>query len=86
MENWEPWFWSAWLIMFLVVEIPAILNARKGDTFTESWRRWWRIRGGVDATGIPVKPWPIWVAVPVHLGMLAFGIWLTGHLGFGLWG
>lgn len=84
--GWEPVFWGVWITAFIVVEIPAVFNARKGDTFTESWRRWLHIKGGYDGVGQPVKPYPLWIGIPVQVAIVSFGVWLIGHLGFGWWG
>lgn len=83
-------FWVLWIVAFLAVELPAVFNAKKGDTFSEAWWRFLRIRTGkvVGPQGdvVYVKPWPLWISVPLHLIIVAFGVWLIGHLGFGLWG
>lgn len=78
--------WTVWILLFLAIEIPAVFNAKKGDTFTEVWRRFFRIRGGHDQYGNPIKPFPLWIGIPIHTGIVAFGIWLIGHMAFGLWG
>ena len=89
--NWHILYWALWIGAFLVVEIPAIFNARLGDTFSEAWWRWLRIRGHEaveqsDGTYKVLRPYPLWVAIPLRVAIVLFGVWLIGHLGFGLWG
>lgn len=84
--SWQPIYWALWIVAFLAVELPAVFNSKKGDTFTESWRRFLRIRGGYDDLGRPLKPFPLWVSITLHTGIVVFGVWLIGHMAFGLWG
>lgn len=91
LSNWAVLFWGLWIASFLAVEIPSIFNARLGDTFSEAWWRYLRIKTGEVRTsdGARVKyfrAFPLWVAIPVRLVIIAFGVWLIGHLGFGMWG
>lgn len=85
-EGWEAVYWLLWVAAFLAVEIPSIFNARKGDTFSEVWWRFFRIKGGLDKHGNQMRPLPLALGIPIHVGIVAFGVWLIGHLGFGLWG
>jgi hypothetical protein len=88
--NWEIFFWGLWIGAFLLVEIPAVFNGKLGDTFSETWWRWLRIKGGYrprpDGRNVYIKPWPLWATVPLRVVIVGFGLWLIGHLGFGLWG
>lgn len=91
LGSWEAFFWFLWIAAFLVVELYAVFNAKLGDTFSESWWRYLRIKTGNVTTkdGRVVayeKPWPLWVSLPLRAVIIAFGVWLIGHLGFGLWG
>jgi len=91
VENWHVVWWGLWIAAFLAVELTAVFNARLGDTSSEAWWRYLRIKTGpvVTQDGKRIqyfKPWPLWIAVPLRLVVVAFGIWLIGHLGFGLWG
>lgn len=90
LQNWEVLYWALWISAFLVVELPAVFNGKKGDTFSETWWRILRIRGGhepLPGGGFTmIKPFPWWVSLPLHIAIVAFGTWLIGHLGFGLWG
>lgn len=36
--------WAAWVAAFFALEIPAVLNAKKGDTLSEQFRLWFRVR------------------------------------------
>lgn len=91
LGSWEVFFWLLWISAFLIVEVRAVFNAKLGDTFSESWWRYLRIKTGTVVTkeGHTVayeKPWPMWFSIPLRIAIVAFGIWLIGHLGFGLWG
>lgn len=89
-HNWHVLYWGGWIVAFLLVEIPAVCNAKLGDTFSETWWRWLRIGHGdrvMNRGELQVlKRFPLWVAIPLRLLIVAFGVWLIGHLGFGLWG
>jgi hypothetical protein len=89
-HNWQILYWAGWIIAFLAVELPAVFNARLGDTFSETWWRWLHIKGGMRPTPdgglVAVKPLPLWAAIPIRIVIVGFGVWLIGHLGFGLWG
>lgn len=67
------WLWIAWGAAFLVIEGVALVNKQPGDTLSEHVWRWFRIKGKS----------PSWTAA--RFGLLAFLVWLTGHLAFGLW-
>jgi hypothetical protein len=96
LQNWQIFFWVAWILAFLAVELPAVFNARKGDTLSEQLWRWLRINGGrfrvkelhplPDGTMKLVKPFPLWFTIALRVVTVGFGIWLTGHIAFGLWG
>lgn len=90
LGNWEILWWAGWIIAFLAVELPAVFNAKLGDSFSETWWRWLHIKGGMrptpDGGVVAVKPLPLWAAIPIRMVIVAFGVWLIGHLGFGLWG
>ena len=67
--------WVFWIVFFLVVEFLALRRKEKQDTFSEHWWALFRVREKVPA--------------PVRAGLLAvqltFGVWLVGHLAFGIW-
>lgn len=96
LSNWYVLFWGFWIAAFLAVELPAVFNARKGDTLSEQLWRWLRINGGrfrakelhplPDGTMKLVKPFPLWATIGVRIVIVGFGLWLTGHVAFGLWG
>jgi hypothetical protein len=71
------WYWIAWVLLaFLPLELYAVFNHTPGDTFSENWWGLFGILGHV----------PIWWHVVGVLVTLVTGVWLTGHLAFGLWG
>jgi hypothetical protein len=90
LHNWQVLYWGLWITAFLAVELPAVFNGRLGDTFSETWWRWLHIRGGMrptpDGRAIYVKPLPLWLAIPIRIVIVGFGVWLIMHLGFGWWG
>lgn len=60
--------WLLWGAMFFVIEIPAILDKRSGDTLSEHLRKWFSTKD---------KSWG-WVA---RRGVLAlFFVWFIIHL------
>lgn len=67
--------WTFWILFFLVVEGYALLRPTRGDTFSEHWWRLFRVREHV----------PAWLRAVLTVVQLAFGVWLTGHLVFGIW-
>lgn len=67
--------WIVWILFFVVVEGVALARKRKGDTFSEHWWALFRVRASA----------PRWLKVTLTVVQLAFGVWLVGHLAFGLW-
>lgn len=67
--------WIAWGAVFLVIELPAVFDARRGNTLSEHV---WRYVTRPFGTG----SLPAWIG---RGGVAAFLIWLTGHLVFGWW-
>jgi len=66
--------WLAWVLVFLAIEIPALVNRTKGDTFSE--HVWWLIGRGLPATpGVKLR----------RLAFLSFATWLVVHLFFSGW-
>lgn len=59
--------WLAWILMFFVIEIPAVRNDEEGDTLSEHIARWFR----VDT----VRGKSVWTAV-----WGAFGAWMSWHI------
>lgn len=69
-------FWALWVGAFLAYELPAVFNAAQEDTFSEFFWGLFRINDSL----------PLWQSIPIHGAIVAFGVWLIGHLAFGLWG
>lgn len=67
--------WVIWIVFFLVVEGIALVSRKKDLTFSEHWWALFRVRTST--------PW--WAKSVLVLVQLGFGIWLVGHLTFGLW-
>lgn len=69
-------FWALWVGAFLAYELPAVFNAAQEDTFSEFFWGLFHINDSL----------PLWQSIPIHGAIVAFGVWLIGHLAFGLWG
>lgn len=75
--RWARWYWIAWVALaFLPLELYAVFNKTQGDTFSENW---WALFGILNRV-------PVWWHVAGVLVTIVTGVWLTGHLAFGLWG
>jgi hypothetical protein len=77
MKKWMPVYWVIWVLgLFLVPELIAVFNNTKGDTFSETW---WNVfdTNNNEPTALT------YVGIAVTF---ITGIWLIGHLSFGLWG
>ncbi len=63
--------WIMWIAMFFVIEVPAIVNRKEGDTLTEHVRKWFSTR---------TKPsqWRL-----RRLVLLFFLVWLVVHFFLG---
>lgn len=66
--------WIAWGLMFCAVEGVALANKTEGDTLSEHVWRWF----GVTGKNGGGWTWKRYV-------LLAFLVWLTGHLAWALW-
>jgi hypothetical protein len=73
--GWFTLAWAVWVLFFVVVEGLALLERGNGYTFSEHWWRVWRVREAV----------PLWLKVVISVVQVAAGVWLVGHLAFGLW-
>lgn len=60
--------WALWVIMFFVIEIPAIMNKREDDTLSEHLGKIFALRG-------KPKGWQ-----QRRFALAAFLLWLTAHL------
>lgn len=49
-KKYTPW-WIAWLVMFGVIELAALLDKGEGDTFTEHWRKWMALQSKTKVLG-----------------------------------
>lgn len=63
------WFWLGWALYGLMVEIPAVLNDKRGDTLSEHLK--WLLCIGRPLT---------WRGKLVRFVALAFWIWLPIHI------
>jgi hypothetical protein len=68
------WLGLGWLLVFLLIEIPAVLNQREGDTLSEHI---WRFVGW----GQQRSRW-VWFRCILFV---SFGAWLIVHLASGGW-
>ncbi len=69
--SWYTMAWILWVAAFFVIEIPAIMNPKEGDTLTEHVRKWFSTR---------TKPsqWRL-----RRLVLLFFLVWLVVHFFLG---
>lgn len=68
--------WIGWVLFFLVVEGIALVRPQRDDTFSEGWWAVFRSR---------VKTVPWYFRVLLLVPQFVLGIWLLGHLPFGIW-
>jgi len=67
--------WIAWVLMFLGLESKALISKEVGDTLSEHVWKWFSVR---DKRNTPVT-------MTLRGVLVVFLVWLTGHLGFGMW-
>jgi hypothetical protein len=73
--NVMTYFWLAWIVMFLSLEIYGLVTNLRGDTFSETVWRWFRV--------MDTRPTTLtWILRSI---LVVFLVWLTGHLAFGWW-
>lgn len=63
------WLWLGWLLSGAAIELAALRDARKGDTFSEAW--WWM--AGIGDT----RNRYAWITRGLLFG---FSSWLVSHL------
>lgn len=69
------WAWALWILAFAVLEGIGLWDNRPGGTLSELTWRTFRVRDR--------RPTALtWILRGI---LLAFLIWLTGHLGLGWW-
>lgn len=71
--NWATPIWIGIGLLIVIVEGVALLNKSKGDTLSEHVWNWLKV---YDKS----KKFTAW-----RFFVLAFMVWLTGHLAFGWW-
>lgn len=59
--------WLLWILAFFVIEVPAILNKRLGDTLSEHVWRWFSVKS--RSTGWKIR----------RFSLLALLAWLSAH-------
>lgn len=74
MSTWTI-VWIGWLAAFAVLEGVALRDKRPNDTFSEFTWRLLKIRDRRPTAAT-------WIA---RVLLIIGGVWLTGHLAFGLW-
>lgn len=67
--------WIVWIVYFLALEIPAVVNSRNNDTLSE--QLWWIL-------GIGKRRVTGWAYVR-RIGFLLFAAWLVIHTFSGGW-
>lgn len=75
--------WIIWLGLFVALEGFALLDKDPGDTFTEHFRRWMRLRTPVVGSSNRLQRACWWISRTV---VVLFGAWLTTHMAFGWFG
>ncbi len=71
-----PIGWALWFVMFMAIEIPALLNKKRGDTLTEVIRYWFgfsKRAGDKQSWGMRAR----------RGSFYAFSIWFFGHIAYG---
>jgi len=75
VNGWQ-WYWAGWILVgFAVPETIALATGRYKDTLSETVWSWFGVR-----TGMPIWQWNV-----LHLLLLAFMVWLLGHMAFRIW-
>lgn len=75
MGGWQ-WYWLGWILAgFGVPETIALTTGRYEDTLSDTVWNWFGVK-----TGMPIWQWNI-----LHLFLLAFMVWLMGHMAFRIW-
>lgn len=69
------WAWALWILAFAVLEGIGLFDGRKGGTLSELTWDVFRVRDRRPTA----LTWVLRGALLVAL------VWLTGHLGFGIW-
>ncbi len=64
--------WEGWILMFFLIELPALFNKDEGDTFTAHFREWFAFKKG-DEPEVKLG------ALRRTVG-LAFLVWLLAHM------
>lgn len=65
--------WMIWIGAFVIIEGRALLDSKKGDTFSEAVWKWFNIEEKESN----------WTGK--RMGLLAGFIWLVGHLVWRIW-
>lgn len=73
--SWYTLAWASWVVFFLVVEGIAVVRGPVGSTFSEHWWSVFHTREKV----------PTWARVALGVVQIGAGVWLVGHLTFGIW-
>lgn len=74
MTGWQ-WYWLAWILGgFAVPETIALIRNSKGTLSDTVWE-WFGVMKGV-----PISQWSV-----QHFALLAFLIWLLGHIALRIW-
>lgn len=68
-------YWAVWIVVgFLVPETVALLT-NPGNTLSDTVWSWFGVKEGV----------PVWHWNVLHFALLAFMVWLLGHMAFRWW-
>lgn len=74
MNGWA-WYWLGWVVIGFGLPETIAIARDPDDTLSDTVWRWFGVREGM----------PIWQWNILHIALLAFMVWLFGHMVFGIW-
>ncbi len=74
MTAWQ-WYWLAWILGGFAAPETIALIRNPRDTLSETVWSWFGVK-----TGMPIWQWNV-----LHIALLAFMVWLLGHMAFRIW-
>ena len=68
-------YWAIWIVAGFVVPETIALVRNNSETLSDTIWKWFGVKNG-----IPISHWTV-----LHFFLLAFMIWLLGHMAFRIW-
>lgn len=68
-------YWALWILVGFMVPESIALWRGKGETLSDTIWKWFGVKEGISLTH-----WTV-----LHFFLLAFMIWLLGHMAFRIW-